>query len=274
MTELQYEMNRMFPKAILPPEVEVLYDDPQHKYYYGTTTYRSATQIVEQFYEHFDTESKIIYMADKYNQSPEYWRTKWIEDNRTSLVRGGSIHDYQEQFLYNEGYSTVNNKRHIVRRLEDERLYKTNMSILPDGIYPELKLWRHDWRIAGRADKPTFETIQGVRYAHIEDYKTNKILHTQGYWDSKNPIPRKMLDPISHLDDCQMIHYTLQLSIYQYMLEYFGYKPGIRRIIHFPHPIEDLGTPSPVVHELPYLKDEVEAMLYHLMKTKWLNLTS
>ena len=73
-----------------------------------------------------------------------------------------------------------------------------------------------------------------------------------------------MLDPISHLEDCEMTHYTLQLSIYQYMLEFFGYLPGIRRIIHFPHPIEGLGTPSPKPYELPYLRNEVIAMLNHL----------
>jgi len=126
-----------------------------------------------------------------------------------------------------------------------------------------LKLWRHDWRIAGRADKPTIETIDGIRYMHIEDYKTNKIIRTEGFTE-RDGAKRKMLGPISHLEDCELTHYTLQLSLYQYMGEYFGFRPGNRRIIHFQHEIEGLGTPSPKIIELPYLRNEIIMMLKYL----------
>lgn len=99
----------------------------------------------------------------------------------------------------------------------------------------------------------------------IEDGKTNKRIRDRGYGN------KKMLAPLSHLEDCEMSHYSLQLSIYQYMLEYFGFHPGVRRIIHFPHEIEGLGTPSPAEYELPYLRDEVIAMLTHLKHIGWLN---
>jgi hypothetical protein len=125
--------------------------------------------------------------------------------------------------------------------------------------------WRHDWAIAGRIDKPTIETVKGIRFAHIEDYKTNKILRTEGY-DDKD----MMLPPISHLPNCEMIHYGLQLSIYQYILEYFGYRPGIRRIIHFPHPIEGLGIPDPRIYLIPYYRNEIISMLTYLNHTGWL----
>lgn len=245
----------------ISPDQEVEYDDAQHKYYINDKgkliNYISATTIVSRFYEKFDTESQIIRMANKYGETPDYWRTKWHEDNQKSIVRGQSIHSYEERFLYNRGYSCINGSTHIVYP------YKSRINSigeLPDGVYPELKMWNHIWRIAGRADKPTFETINGIRFAHVEDYKTNKIIRKEGYSDSKIP-ERMMLYPLEHLPDCEYTHYTLQLSIYQFMLEYFGYTPGLRRLIHFPHPIEDLGVPDPVIYELPYLKDEVLAML-------------
>lgn len=252
---------------ILSPDIEVSYDDPTHRYFLGSTIYQSATTIVSQFYEHFDTESQIVRMAHKYGETPDYWRTKWREDNQKSLVRGQSIHSYEERFLYNRGYSCINGNTHIVHPCKNRI---NSIGKLSDGVYPELKMWNHIWRIAGRADKPTFETINGIRFAHVEDYKTNKIIRKEGYSDSKIP-ERKMLYPIQHLPDCEYTHYTLQLSIYQYMLEYFGFKPGIRRLIHFPHEIEGLGTPNPKVYELPYLRIEVLAMLGHLKSIQWLN---
>ncbi|MFZ8528507.1 hypothetical protein ACO1NJ_14385, partial [Staphylococcus aureus] len=60
----------------------------------------------------------------------------------------------------------------------------------PDGVYPEAKLWHHGYKIAGRADKVILLTnrieekggapgsnmkwVTNLRYAHIEDYKTNE----------------------------------------------------------------------------------------------------
>lgn len=243
----------------------VQYHDPSHKYFLGTNVYRSATTIVSQFYEKFDTEERVIYMTERYGRDPQYWKAKWEEENRISLVRGSRKHDKEEQFLYNRGFTMVTAKSYPV--FDMRRYYNSPVKYiaLPDGTYPELKLWRHDWKIAGRADKPTFETLNnGQRYAHIEDYKTNKSIDTRGF------NGRKMLEPLTHLEDCEWTHYTLQLSLYQYMLEYFGFRPGIRRIIHFPHEIEGLGTPDPVPHELPYLRDEVISMLSHLKSTGWL----
>lgn len=255
------------------PDTEVNYDPSTHTYFLGGTLYRSATTIVSQFYEPFNTKAKAEHMAFKYGRTPEYWRDKWSSDNTISLVRGNDIHDRQEQFLYDKGFTRVTGDRvHPVIKLHTYN-QKKRRSISPttlvDGCYPELKLWRHDWAIAGRADKPTIETVLSHCYAHVEDYKTNKELQRNGYVD-KYGNERMMLYPIEHLPDCEMTHYTLQLSIYQYMLEYFGFLPGLRRIIHFPHEIEGLGIPDPKVIELPYLRNEIETMLTHLNNIKWL----
>lgn len=267
-----------YPEPRIPsPLNEVEYDDPTHTYHYAGVVYRSSTTIVSQFHEQFDTQAKSQWMAHRWGQSPEYWRTQWSSINQDSLLRGNDIHDKQEQFLYNRGFTRVTGPReYTVFKRDHTKKQKSgiyNISALADGCYPELKVWHHGWCIAGRSDKPTFETLHGVRYAHIEDYKTNKELATNGYVD-KYGNERMMLEPISHLPDCEMTHYTLQLSIYQYLFEYFGFKPGIRRIIHFPHPIEDLGTPDPKPYELPYLRDEVLAMLETLKLRKWLNTLS
>lgn len=265
------------PANHLSPNLEVDYDDATHTYYLGDTIYRSATTIISQFHEKFDKPAKATAYAEKYGRDADYWIAKWDSENEASLHRGTKLHDQQEQFLYNRGITTVAKSINYTHRVyERPSGYRTSTKdglnriyTLADGCYPELKLWRHDWGIAGRADKPTFETLNGVRYAHVEDYKTNKVLNTKGYIN-KVGDERMMYKPISHLGDCEMTHYTLQLSLYMYMLEYFGFTPGIIRIIHFPHPIEELGTPKPVPYELPYLRNEVIAMLLTLNDRGWL----
>lgn len=290
MIELETEMKRLYgsyysPHTILHRNIEVEYDDPSHSYFLYKPNehdkglhkdfYISATTIVSRFYKKFDTEQETKRMSELYGQTPEYWREKWRTENVTSIDRGNGIHEEQERFLHNVGFTTVTRdvNRQSTRPILHDRIFnvrqttssngRIDISSLEDGCYPELKLWRHDWRIAGRADKPTIETISGIRYAHVEDYKTNKVIRKNGYVDKKGN-ERMMLEPLSHLPDCEYSHYCLQLSLYQYMLEYFDYEPGLRRLIHFPHEIEGLGIPDPVVYELPYLRDEVLAMLTNI----------
>jgi hypothetical protein len=116
---------------------------------------------------------------------------------------------------------------------------------------------------------------------HITDYKTNKEIKTEGYvnWQGERS---KMLPPVSHLDDCNLNHYSLQLSLYLYMILKHNPKltPGNLIIHHilfeeqgsdkWNNPIPALDSNNdPIVREvvpyhLLYMKDEVIAML------KWL----
>jgi len=257
----------------LSPNIEVQYDHDIHRYYLGDVTYRSATQIVEQFVNQFNTEERSQYMAYRYGNTPEYWKKKWDGKRDRACERGTLIHSQKEDFLHNRGFDLVNGRHFRVYNLEQPVIYDGwkayGYQDLGDGVYPEMKLWRHDWRIAGRCDKPIIEKVLGHKYMHIDDYKTNEKINKESYHDPKTG-PRMMLGSLSHLQDSTHNHYTLQLSIYQYMGEYFNFRPGKRRIIHYPHEIEGLGTPDPIVEELPYLRSEVLAALNYLKHIRWL----
>lgn len=252
----------------IPKNEAVDYNDDKHLYYRGNRIYRSATQIVGRMHKEFNVDIEAHRMAEKYGHTPEFWKTKWEKERDTACYRGNKLHQAKEDFLYGRGFDRIHGKDFIVQNIN---LYADNIpyTSLSDGTYPELKLWRHDWGIAGRADKPTIETIGDKRYLHIEDYKTNKRIMTGGWSDPEGE--RMMYKPISHLPDCEFTHYSLQLSLYQYMGEFLGFLPGERRIIHFAHEIEGLGTPPPKPMDVPYLRDEVIAMLKYLKLQNWLN---
>jgi len=257
----------------LNPNTEVQYDHQAHKYYLGDVIYRSATQIVGEFVNEFDVEERSEYMAHRYGNTSEYWKQKWDGIRDLACARGNLIHSQKEDFLHNRGFDLLNGKVFQVYNTEHPVIYegwKTyGYQDLGDGVYPEMKLWRHDWHIAGRCDKPIIETILGHRYMHIDDYKTNKALTKESFHDPKTG-PRMMKGPLSHLQDSIYNHYSLQLSLYQFMGEYFGFRPGKRRLIHYGHEIEGLGTPDPVVEPVPYLRTEVISMLTHLKHIGWL----
>lgn len=259
----------------------VSYDDAAHRYYVGTSTYISATQLIKHFKTPFDAGEWAEWMVYRYGNTKEYWLDKWSKENQQSLVRGNKLHNKQEDRLHKKGYDLLPYPVPVRSRPKTNQHYYD----MEDGVYTELMLWRHDCGIAGRADKIILRTesckvfmigrkrqfpAQSVqnRYLDIDDYKTNKKIRTESY---QNPVTKEytmMLGPVSHLMDCELSHYTLQFSIYQYMGEYFGFQPGKRRIIHFPHPVPGIAASGPQIKELPYLRDEVIAMIKHYNGSK------
>ena len=66
-----------------------------------------------------------------------------------------------------------------------------------------------------------------------------------------------MLDPVSHLEDCNYNKYCLQLSSYAYLDEIeHGYHPGQLRIIFIP----PTDTTKWNVIPVPYMRAEVKAL--------------
>ena len=98
---------------------------------------------------------------------------------------------------------------------------------------------------------------------YILDYKTNaKGIETKAYFDRKTKKKKKMLYPINHLDDTTLIHYTLQLSLYAYMLQRINPEFNVKllRICHVD------GAGNETLMDLEYLKDDVEKLLKHYKK--------
>jgi hypothetical protein len=131
--------------------------------------------------------------------------------------------------------------------------------------------------VCGQADR-----VEVIRDAvNIYDYKTNKEIKLEGFknWEG---ITEKMLDPINHIDDCNYMHYALQLSIYMYIMIKHNpnLKPGklvLEHIIFKKEGLDQYSNPiyqkdqdgNPVVdkvvsYDLPYLKKEVVALFKHL----------
>jgi ATP-dependent exoDNAse (exonuclease V) beta subunit len=72
-------------------------------------------------------------------------------------------------------------------------------------------------------DKETGEMI-------IADWKTNEEIKTNNYFS-------KGLSVLNFMDDCNFNHYSLQLNLYQYILEKEGYYPyfGFKKELYHIH---------------------------------------
>lgn len=242
---------------------QVTYRGKDHTYWCRGRRYLSATQVLDLFKTKFDTEAQAAAFADKYGSTPERWKEDWAQTRDTSLVRGNTIHALHEEITIDRGMEMHHGKPFPV---PNPNLFpaETPLIQLPDGIYTERMVHHHGFSIAGRMDKATLETLGGYRIAHVDDYKTNRIIRMHAYGSP----PQMMKGPVDHLEDCTINHYTLQVSLYLFMLEYMGFQPGTGRIIHFPHVPKmappGATAPAAVEHIVPYLKKEVSSMLNYL----------
>ena len=99
---------------------------------------------------------------------------------------------------------------------------------------------------------------------NIWDYKFVKHMDKRGHFNQKIKNIIKMKFPLTSIEDINIKHYTLQLSIYAYMLQQINPNLEINKliIVHFnPKGIKQK------IYVVDYLKEEVEKLLIYYKKT-------
>lgn len=129
------------------------------------------------------------------------------------------------------------------------------------GVYPEFLIsYKFDdyLMISGQLDL----LIKDCNDITIVDYKTNKKIDMKSYFDNSTKKSQKMKFPLNDIDDCNFYHYSMQLSVYSYLLQKINPKFKIKKLIihHIDHDNNETE------YECPYLKEEVERMLLHYRK--------
>lgn len=96
----------------------------------------------------------------------------------------------------------------------------------------------------------------------IGDWKTNKEIKTKGYFDKKTNKVQCMKYPLNKIPDVNYYHYTLQMSIYMWLLQqqYPDITCGGLFIWHIDH------DGNETKYDCEYLKDDVERLLKHFKK--------
>lgn len=243
----------------------------------------SVTSFIGNFKQPFDAD-KIAEKTSKsrkskwYGMTPEEIKLAWSNEALRATTLGTWYHNCRESDIC----SLQTMERHgstvpVFKPIENNGVKLSPNQKLTDGVYPEHMVYLKSAGLCGQSD--LVEVINGE--VHITDYKTNKEIKTEGFtnWEG---ITTKMNSPVSHLDDCNVNHYALQLSLYMYIILKHNprLKPGILTIHHiqfeevakdkFGNPITALDTNGdPIVkdiiqYDLPYLKSEVISLLHWL----------
>lgn len=243
----------------------------------------SVTSFISNFKQPFEAD-KIAEKTSKskkskwYGMTPEDIKAAWKAEANRATSLGTWYHNCRERDICE--LSTMERHGHVVpvvKPIEKDGLKYSPNQKLSNGVYPEHMVYLKSSGLCGQSD--LVEVINGE--VHITDYKTNKEIKVEGYtnWEG---ITQKMMPPVSHLDDCNLNHYALQLSMYMFIILKHNpkLKFGSLTIHHimfeevdkdkFGNPITALDTNGdPIVkdivqYDLPYMKQEVISILHWL----------
>jgi hypothetical protein len=247
----------------------------------------SVTRLIHFFKEPFDTKAQAEACSKgknpKYNKlTPQEIIDLWASENKRAITLGSWYHDQRERDVLSCNTITRKGKELIIiNPLMDGLVKLAPDQQLVEGIYPEHMVYLKSVGICGQGDR--IEVVHDT--VDVYDYKTNKEIKMQGFV-TKGGKSKKMLGPLSHLDECNYNEYALQLSTYMYIIikHNFNLAPGKIQLDHIEFEIDHLdknGYPviamdamgDPLVkkvtpYELPYMKKEVIAMFKYVQENR------
>ena len=200
-----------------------------------------------------------------FNKTQQDILDRWAEKNKQSCERGSKIHSEIENSFYNKKKDINLQKFGVGGKFECRKDYSD--LDLKYGVYPEYLIYRESddgiLKVAGQIDL----IIKQDNNIFLVDHKTNEKIDMKGGFDSFTKSTAKMKYPLNNLEDCNFMHYTLQLSTYAWMLEKLNPEFVIKDLIlnHYDH------QGNNTLYHCEYLKHDVEKMLYHYKKELILN---
>lgn len=223
---------------------------------------KDENKIYIQRYKSDFTLDEIKTLPINWKVLPVDLRALWKYDSKVGVTRGSIIHNYAENLWQNKIFPD-NVNLDFISTSEDKHNFDISVKILKTQVdnfvsdYSQyyipvvLELIVGNELIAGQSDLLLYNLATGK--LKFGDYKTDKDIKFENKYQT-------YLKPIEHLQQCNYNKYSLQLSIYRYI---FTKALGLSDDIFEENIIIWLNKDNPnyIIHEVPYLKEEVEKIL-------------
>lgn len=283
-------------------------------------SYKSVTTLIHDYVQPFDEKYWLHKKSRELGISEKALKKQWTDITKEACERGTITHNGLEDAIKEvsmfkkaiQYLTNIDNGRVITvadipnfkaKPLDIESFKKATNFKYPEiyrvfefytnrgyTIYSEIGSFLIDYRLSGTIDILCIRDRDFV----ILDWKTNRdgLQFEAGYYKKDKTtkpaqrtniwVPKKqfMLPPLSHLQDCNGSHYTMQLSLYAKMVELILGIPCVGlglchisspfvknaygmpyRNEHNQYPIDPNGEETVQWHHIPYRRGEAEAIL-------------
>ena len=182
----------------------------------------STTGLISQYEQKFDSDTISQQVADKKGITQQEVLEEWRIENLHSTIKGSFIHEFAQSLWENKQYKF--DYSNVPKEIDLNKLKNDINKLIPQAkqfyedykdkyelIGCEVYLGDEEFDECGSADQIMLNKYTGG--ITIIDYKTNKEINRESYKH------KKMLIPLHKYDDCNYIHYSMQLGAYKYKFE-------------------------------------------------------
>ena len=211
-------MMKLNKDAMLKPDPDLVFDEETHSYFYNRRRMQSVTTLLKKYNPSFDADKWSKYVAEKKGKTQDEVKAMWKMKSNESCRLGTLIHKYAEFLILKKELPRLSTEREIQYGLSVTQFLKDYSAY--EIIAVELPVVCPEWGLAGTVDLVIKHRVSGVIL--ILDLKTGSKLNKENVYGAK------LLSPLAHLDDCELVKYSLQVGLYirmlkkQYNLENIG----------------------------------------------------
>lgn len=226
-----------------------IFDEASHTYTVNGQQLISGTTFIKQFHQEFDGPAVANKISTKRGTTPEALLKEWTEKGE----QGSMVHSYAEWMFdpnSDPGLPPYAIEADRVGLLTVQLLHACD-KLQEKGFEPieaEKIIFSARLGLAGTIDLLMTDSAGQII---VLDWKSNEKLTLDNPFETCFP-------PIEHLEDANLNHYALQLSLYQYILETESYFPAGQEYRRF---IVHLTEDNHYIYAVKYLRDEIESLL-------------
>ena len=186
---------------------------------------------------------------------------EWKQKNEEAKATGTAVHDQIHNMLVTDASEC---KRCFGIPTDQYQVTSTEKFLSSNGIFPEFRMEAKlddDYTLVGIADL----IIKDGNKITIIDFKTDEKIEMNARFDMGKMKKKCMKYPISKLQDCNYVHYQLQLSLYAWLIKQINpdFEINSLQIMH----IKDGKLKK--IYIVDNLEKEVETLLkWHLKAIK------
>lgn len=180
--------------------------------------FTSVTGLLKNYKEAFDAElisNKLVADPNSkyFGMDPGKVAQDWLDNGRKAAATGTILHKYGEYLLNGEdpGFTPEDDRYKHIQPAIDElweqgyELAKTELLVYSDVL-----------SLAGQSDILLKKKYGEETFYMIYDWKfLSKPIQKKSYYNRSTNRWKNMHGPFKYLNDCNYIHYSIQLAIYQ-----------------------------------------------------------
>lgn len=212
----------------------IKFEESTHTYTIdGQNDYISATTLIHSYFPHFNADLVIEKMKNSknwnadnkyYNMTNDEIKNQWSitgkEASRQGTLMHLNIENYYNGLEFTNGFKDTHEYKLFKEYLKDHEEYKAYRT--------EWTIFTTKYKVAGSVDMLYIDPKDSEKLI-IADWKRSKEIKFSNKWESGNK-------PLEHLDNCNFIHYSLQLNLYRMIIEKYYDKKISEMFLVILHP--------------------------------------